>query len=58
MNEAICGIREGRRAGRPLGDVMRAEFDAQWLEDSREPIAHYNRRIAEHGLLSDDAGLL
>jgi Post-segregation antitoxin CcdA len=57
MSEAICGIgdtgHERRRRGSEQGGL-----EQRWLEDNREAIAHYNRRIAEHGLLSDDAGLL
>jgi antitoxin CcdA len=41
-----------------LRSLVRAELEKQWLEDNCEAIAHYNRRVAEHGLLSDDAGLL
>jgi antitoxin CcdA len=41
-----------------LRNLVRAELEKQWLDDNREAIAHYNRRVAEHGLLSDDAGLL
>jgi antitoxin CcdA len=41
-----------------LRSLVRAELERQWLEDNREAIAQYNRRVAEHGLLSDDAGLL
>jgi antitoxin CcdA len=43
---------------RRLRSLVRAELERQWLEDNREAIAHYNRRVAEQGLLSDDAGLL
>jgi post-segregation antitoxin (ccd killing protein) len=32
--------------------------DGRWLHENQEAIAHYNRRVAEQGLLSDDAGLL
>jgi antitoxin CcdA len=41
-----------------LRGVIRAEQERRWLEENREAIAQYNRRVAEHGLLSDDAGLL
>jgi post-segregation antitoxin (ccd killing protein) len=35
----------------------RAEREERWLRENQEAIAAYNRRVAEHGLLSDDAGL-
>jgi antitoxin CcdA len=41
-----------------LRSIIRAERERRWLEENREAIAQYNRRVAEHGLLSDDAGLL
>jgi antitoxin CcdA len=41
-----------------LRGLVRAEREKRWLSDNREAIAAYNRRVAEHGLLSDDAGLL
>jgi post-segregation antitoxin (ccd killing protein) len=52
MSEARCGIGGSKRKR------AQAELEKQWLEDNREAIAHYNRRVAELGLLSDDAGLL
>lgn len=41
-----------------LRGLIRAEQERRWLEENREAIAEYNRRVAEHGLLSDDASLL
>jgi antitoxin CcdA len=41
-----------------LRSLVRAEHERRWLEDNQEAIAQYNRRVAEHGLLSDDASLL
>ncbi len=41
-----------------LRGLIRAEQERRWLEENQEAIAQYNRRVAEHGLLSDDAGLL
>ena len=43
---------------RRLRTMVRAEQERRWLEENREAIDAYNRRVAEHGLLSDDAGLL
>jgi antitoxin CcdA len=43
---------------RRLRSLVRTELEKQWLQDNQEAIAQYNRRVAEHGLLSDDAGLL
>jgi post-segregation antitoxin (ccd killing protein) len=37
---------------------VRAEQERHWLETNRAALDAYNRRVAEHGLLSDDAGLL
>ena len=41
-----------------LRGLVRAEQERRWLQANQEAIAHYNRRVAERGLLSDDAGLL
>jgi len=41
-----------------LRGLVRAERERRWLQENQEAIAHYNRRVAEHGLLSDHAGLL
>jgi post-segregation antitoxin (ccd killing protein) len=43
---------------RRLCDLVRALRERCWLHKNREAIAQYNRRVAEHGLLADDAGLL
>jgi post-segregation antitoxin (ccd killing protein) len=52
MSEATCGF-DGVVRKR-----TQAEHEKQWLEDNREAIAQYNRRVAEYGWLSDDAGPL
>jgi len=41
-----------------LRTLVRVEREKRWLSENQEAIAAYNRRVAEHGLLSDDAGLL
>ncbi len=41
-----------------LRTVVRAQQERQWLEANRGAIEAYNQRVAEHGLLSDEAGLL
>jgi antitoxin CcdA len=41
-----------------LRAIVKVELERQWLENNRAAIAAYNRRVAEHGLLSDSAGLL
>ena len=41
-----------------LRSPVRAEQEKRWLQENQEAIAGYNRRVAEQGLLSDDAGLL
>ena len=53
MNVNISETLEQRLRG-----LIRAEQERRWLEENQEAIAQYNRRVAEHGLLSDDAGLL
>jgi post-segregation antitoxin (ccd killing protein) len=35
-----------------------AEQERRWLEENREAIDTYNRRVAQHGLLSDHTGLI
>ena len=42
---------------RRLRTIVKAEQERRWLEENREAIEAYNRRVAEHGLLSDHAGL-
>jgi antitoxin CcdA len=42
---------------RRLRMIVSAERGRKWLDDNREAIEAYNRRVAEHGLLSDEAGL-
>ena len=43
---------------RRLRMIVKAELERRWLEENREAIEAYNRRVAQHGLLSDPAGLL
>ena len=43
---------------RRLRMIVKAERERRWLEENREAIEAYNRRVAEHGLLSDEAGML
>lgn len=43
---------------RRLHTIVRAELERRWLDDNRVALDAYNRRVAEQGLLSDDAGLL
>jgi len=37
--------------------IVRAEREKRWLEENRAAIEAYNRRVAEHGILSDEASL-
>ena len=53
MNINISETLEQRLRG-----LVRAELERRWLQENQEAIAYYNRRVAEQGLLSDDAGLL
>jgi post-segregation antitoxin (ccd killing protein) len=57
MSEATSGAGDITH-DRSLSGSEKGELEQRWLEDNREAIVHYNRRVAEHGLLSDDAGLL
>ena len=41
-----------------LHAIVKAETEKRWLSDNRAALEAYNRRVAEHGLLSDSAGLL
>jgi antitoxin CcdA len=43
---------------RRLRTIVKAEQERRWLEENREAIEAYNRRVAQYGLLSDHAGLL
>jgi antitoxin CcdA len=53
MNINISDTLEQRLRG-----IVRAEREKRWLQENQEAIAYYNRRVAEQGLLSDNAGLL
>ena len=41
-----------------LRTMVRVELEKRWLHENRAAIDAYHRRVAEHGLLSDEAGLL
>jgi antitoxin CcdA len=41
---------------RRLRMMVRADQERRWLEQNRTAIDAYNARVAEHGLLSDEAG--
>ncbi len=41
-----------------LRTIVQSELEKRWLEANRAAIEAYNRDVAEHGLLSDEAGLL
>jgi antitoxin CcdA len=43
---------------RRLRKIVRAEQERRWLAENRAAIEAYNLRVATHGLLADDAGLL
>jgi antitoxin CcdA len=43
---------------RRLRTIVKAEQKKRWQEQNREALAAYNHRVAVHGLLSDEAGLL
>jgi antitoxin CcdA len=58
-------LEESRRLGinisdtleRRLRTIVKTERERRWAEENRTAIEAYNRRVAEHGLLSDSAGL-
>jgi len=41
-----------------LRTIVRAEQEKRWLQENREALAAYNLRVAQSGLLSDEAGML
>jgi antitoxin CcdA len=41
-----------------LRNIVRAEQEKRWLQENRAAIEAYNQRVAQHGLLSDETGLL
>ena len=41
-----------------LRAIVKAEMEKRWLQENRAAIEAYYRRVAQHGLLSDSAGLL
>jgi len=43
---------------RRLRTLVKAEQEKRWLEANQAALVAYNQRVASHGLLSDDAGLL
>jgi antitoxin CcdA len=43
---------------RRLRTIVRGEREKRWLAENRTAIDAYNLRVATHGLLADDAGLL
>lgn len=43
---------------RRLRTIVRADAEKRWLEQNWAAIDAYNRRVATHGLLADDATLL
>ncbi len=40
-----------------LRTIVKGELEKRWLEENRAAIEAYNRDVAEHGLLSDEAGV-
>ena len=43
---------------RGLRVITKADRERRWIEDNRAALEAYNRRVARHGLLSDNADLL
>ena len=43
---------------RRLRTIIKVERESNWIAQNQAAIDAYNRRVAEHGLLSDDASLL
>jgi post-segregation antitoxin (ccd killing protein) len=42
-------------ADQGLDGLVRVDREKRWLQENQAAIAYYNRRVAEQGLLSDDA---
>jgi antitoxin CcdA len=40
-----------------LRTIVQGELERRWLAENRAAIEAYNRDVAEHGLLSDEAGI-
>jgi antitoxin CcdA len=40
-----------------LRTIVQGELERRWLAENRAAIEAYNRDVAEHGLLSDEAGV-
>jgi antitoxin CcdA len=38
-----------------LHKIVQVELEKRWLSENRAAIEAYNKRVAEHGLLSDEA---
>lgn len=38
--------------------LLRSEREKRWLAENQAALTDYNKSVAEHGLLSDDLGLL
>lgn len=41
-----------------LRSLIDADQESRWVEANKEAFAEYNASVAQHGLLSDDLGLL
>jgi antitoxin CcdA len=55
LDEAKCmRINVSKVLERRLRTIVRAEQEKQWLAANRAALEAYNRRVEEHGLLSDD----
>ncbi len=52
------GINISEILERRLRSLVKAEQEKRWLEENHAALAAYNARVQEHGLLSDEAGLL
>jgi post-segregation antitoxin (ccd killing protein) len=40
-----------------LRRLVQAERENRWIQENSAAIEAFNRRVAEHGLLSDEAGV-
>jgi antitoxin CcdA len=58
LDEARClGIDISEALERRLRVIVKAERERRWIEDNRAALEAYNRRVARHGLLSDNTDL-
>lgn len=43
---------------RRLRSMVKSDQEKRWIEENKEAFKEYNTSVVQHGLLSDDLGLL